>query len=129
MGWIIGFVSLILLISIIAITAYTQYLTEQGDRVGILMLGDERIFHFVSAAKNAVAFLRNSLSGARRFQGLAELFGPPLKVVEYPLAVALFVIGGAGIAVVRSVSQRVVEQDRHFPRRGGHRLGFAHARG
>ena len=37
---------------VVTTTADTQYLTHQANRVGILMLGDERIFHFVSAAKN-----------------------------------------------------------------------------
>ncbi|MCU7880049.1 MAG: hypothetical protein KZQ60_05485, partial [Candidatus Thiodiazotropha sp. (ex Lucinoma aequizonata)] len=39
------------------ITLYTQNLTLQADWTGILVLGDERIFHFVSAAKNTVVLV------------------------------------------------------------------------
>ncbi|VAX09328.1 hypothetical protein MNBD_GAMMA26-2557, partial [hydrothermal vent metagenome] len=39
------------LIFVIAATTHTQNLTLQANWIGILMLGDKRIFHFVSAAK------------------------------------------------------------------------------
>jgi hypothetical protein len=38
-------------IVVITLTINTQNLTLQADWIGIPMLGDERIFHFVSAAK------------------------------------------------------------------------------
>ena len=56
--------SIIRLTPVVVITrpVHTQHLTHQADRVGILMLGDKRVFHFVSAAKNTVAFFRISFS-------------------------------------------------------------------
>jgi hypothetical protein len=51
-----------LAILVISVAANTQNLAQQADRMGILVLGDKRIFHFVSAAKNAVAFFNISRS-------------------------------------------------------------------
>jgi uncharacterized SAM-binding protein YcdF (DUF218 family) len=38
-------------VMIVTVTTYTQGLAHQPDRIGILLLGDKRVFHFVSAAK------------------------------------------------------------------------------
>ena len=45
---------------------HTQHLTHQANRIGILILGDKRVLHFVSAAKNTVAFFKMSFSIFRR---------------------------------------------------------------
>jgi hypothetical protein len=47
---------------IITLTINTQNPTLQADWIGILMFGDERIFYFVSAAKNIGAFFKISFS-------------------------------------------------------------------
>tara|TARA_B110000211_G_C13920980_1_gene482738 strand:+ start:94 stop:429 length:336 start_codon:yes stop_codon:yes gene_type:complete len=44
---------------IVALKSDTQSLTLQANLVRILMLGDERIFHFVSSAKKTVFFLKS----------------------------------------------------------------------
>jgi hypothetical protein len=53
-------------IVVITLTIDTQNLTLQADWIGILMLGDEQIFYFVSAAKNTVAFFKISFSISSR---------------------------------------------------------------
>ena len=67
MRWIIRLVSHIGLAVVVPTAAHTNYLTQQIDGISILMLGDERIFDFVSAAKNTVAFYKISFSICRRF--------------------------------------------------------------
>jgi hypothetical protein len=47
---------------VITLAIDTQYPTLQADWIDILMLGDERIFHFVSAAKNTVVFFKVAFS-------------------------------------------------------------------
>jgi hypothetical protein len=53
-------------VMVIALTTDTQNLTLQADWIGIFVLGDENVFHFVSLAKNTVAFFRISLSISKR---------------------------------------------------------------
>ncbi len=52
-------------IIIIGATTYTHELAHQTNRVGLLPLGDERIFHFVSFAKKTVSWF-DSKSWPRR---------------------------------------------------------------
>ena len=60
------FIGCDLVVMVIALTTDTQNLTLQADWIGIFMLGDKRVFHFVSLAKNTVAFFRMSRSISRR---------------------------------------------------------------
>ena len=55
--------------SIIATATYSQHLTLQADWIGILMLADERILHFLPAAKNTVAFFNLSCSICKQSTG------------------------------------------------------------
>jgi len=49
------------------ITFNTQYVAHDYHRPDLLMLGNERIFYFVSLAKKTVAFFRISRSISKRF--------------------------------------------------------------
>lgn len=49
------------------------------------------------------------------------------KVGQNSSPIPLLIVGGTGIRIGHAVAQRVVEQDRDFPRRGGDRLGLADA--
>ena len=54
-------------IMVIPIATDTQNPTLQADWIGILMPGDKRIFHVVSAAKNTVSFFKMSFPISKRF--------------------------------------------------------------
>ena len=55
------FINGYLAVMVIALTTDTQNPTLQVDWIGIFMLGDKRVLHFVSLAKNTVAFFKMSL--------------------------------------------------------------------
>jgi hypothetical protein len=55
------------LIAVTTIARHTQYPALQADWPGILMPENERIFHFVSATENTVAFFNTSRSICKRF--------------------------------------------------------------
>jgi len=70
---------------VIATTTDTQYPALQADWIGILVLGDKRVFHFVSAAKNAVAFFRMSRSICNRFTSAFKDLISCCSVLNFPL--------------------------------------------
>ena len=59
-----------------------------------LILGNKGISHFVSLAKYAVAFLRNSRIRFRRhlMQDEAEGLGAALQISDHPAAIALLIL-------------------------------------
>ena len=85
MLWVIRPIPQPLHILVIAIAAYTQNPTLQADWIGILMLGDERVFHFVSAAKNAVAFFKMSRSISSRLTWAFSFLISSRSAVSLPL--------------------------------------------
>src|ERR1700722_947336 len=75
-------------------------------------------------------FLRND-EIRFRLHGLknkSECFGPPMQIIDYPLAVACLVERRAGIDVLHSVTHSIIEQDCDLARRSRYRLGLADAR-
>src|SRR5208282_4843422 len=62
-------------------------------------------------------------------QHVGERLRASLKVGDNPGAISVFVIGGAGVGVVYSMSQRVVEQGGDLACSCGHRFGLADACG
>ena len=96
-----------------------QRTAQQPDGERGLLLGDEREPHGFSFAKKAVAFLRNSPMGCgSREQHESHLLRAPAEIVEDTLAVAGFVVRGAGIGVSQAEAKRVVKQDGGLPRGG-----------
>src|SRR5216683_3016751 len=75
-------------------------------------------------------FLRNSFMGCRiGDQRESHLLRAPAEVVEHPLAVALFIVRGAGIRVGEAESERIVEENGELPSRSGDRLGLTDSGG
>ncbi len=52
--------------TVIVMATDSQNLTHQTNRPGLLMLGNETVFHLVSLAKKTVAFFKISFSIFRR---------------------------------------------------------------
>jgi len=70
---------------VIATATDTQYLALQANWIGILVLGYKRVFQFVSAAKNAVAFFRMSRSICNRFTSAFRDLISCCSVLNFPL--------------------------------------------
>ena len=88
----------------------------------------KRELHGFWAAKNCVAFLRNSLCVGHWGKGKSERFGPPVEVGQDAKAVAFFVGGSTGVNVSHAIAQGIVKQDSDLAGRRGYCLLFADPR-
>ncbi|MBG6147967.1 hypothetical protein IWQ51_006123 [Labrenzia sp. EL_142] len=88
-----------------------QATTHRTYRKQRAMLGDERVPHFASLAKYAVAFLRNTLGITHWRQGISERLGVALEIGKHTASMPLVIGHCTGIAISHADAQGVVEED------------------